>query len=218
MTHVIKRIITGTALSFVFWFIFFTLPSIIFTFLLLIILAQILLFEWKNIFSMRRPIFWFLMPLYPILPFLLLIHLNHDIAYRNLLIILFIVVFSFDTGSYLVGSIWGSHPIVSHVSPCKTWEGAIGGYVAACISLFILLVKSAIYKSWWFIAGFSFIVCSLSLLGDLFESYLKRQANIKDSGTILPGHGGCLDRFDGILFSVFLFFAFKHQLIHIFGL
>ncbi|GMU19837.1 MAG: hypothetical protein AMXMBFR12_10280 [Candidatus Babeliales bacterium] len=65
---------------------------------------------------------------------------------------------------------------------------------------------------------FTLLVCILSLIGDLFESWLKRRAGIKDSGTMLPGHGGFLDRFDGILFTVIFFYIFKDYLVKLFEL
>ena len=64
----------------------------------------------------------------------------------------------------------------------------------------------------------NFIVCSMAFVGDIFESFLKRQANIKDSGTILPGHGGFLDRFDAVMFAAYFFFFFRKELMHIFYL
>lgn len=217
MREIIKRIITGVTLGTIFWLSFLYLPSIYFSFILLGILLQIILFEWKNLFDLHKPIFWLLMPIYPVSPFLLLILMNHDPSYRNLLLILFILVSSHDTGSYIIGSMFGKHKIYPLISPSKTWEGFIGGYTFASIGLALLLWELNIEKSLWFILTFTLIVCLLSLCGDLFESWLKRRANIKNSGTILPGHGGFLDRFDGILFAIFFFFFFKESLIKLFG-
>ncbi len=218
MRTVIKRIATGFALGSLFWLSFAQLPPKFFSVVLVLILLQIIFFEWKNFFSIYRPMFWLLMPLYPILPFTLLIVMNQDPNYRSLLFILFIIVSSFDTGSYIAGNLFGKNLIAPNISPHKTWEGAIGGYFSTCIGLAIVLWQLELSKPWWFIATFTFIVCVLSLIGDMFESYLKRLAKIKDSGNILPGHGGFLDRFDGILFSVFFFFIFKCQLVSLFGL
>jgi phosphatidate cytidylyltransferase len=66
--------------------------------------------------------------------------------------------------------------------------------------------------------AFTFIICFLALCGDLFESFLKRKAHVKDSGHILPGHGGFLDRFDGIMFAALFFFIFKNQLVYMLGI
>jgi phosphatidate cytidylyltransferase len=210
------RVITAFVLGLGFWFSFIYLPSIVFTCILLAILAAIILFEWCNFFDISTPLFWVTLPFYPVLPFALLIAMNHNPEYRDLLLFLFILVSSHDTGSYIVGKACGKNPIAPRISPGKTWEGFAGGFLFACTGLSLVLWERGIYKPWWFIAGFTFIVCVLALLGDLFESYLKRRVRIKDSGDLLPGHGGFLDRFDGILFAVFFFYLLRNSLILIF--
>lgn len=211
-----KRLITGIFLGIGFWSIFVYLPAIYFTFTLLIILALIIVFDFRRLFPITKPIFWLTLPLYPILPFALLISLNHNPLYHDLLFILFILIFSFDTGSYVVGSLIGRNRISRSISPKKTWEGVIGGLIFACIGLYLILWEQGIYKPFGLIFSFTLIVCTLSLLGDLFESWLKRRAHIKDSATYLPGHGGFLDRFDGIMFAVFFFYLFKDPLLALF--
>lgn len=213
-----KRLATGFALGIVFWTLFAYLPPIYFSFVLALILLLIILFEWKNFFSMDKLSYWLVMPFYPILPFALLITMNQNPAYHSLLFILFIIVFSFDTGSYLVGNAMGYHKIAPRISPGKTWEGVLGGWIFAIVGLYLVLWELNKSASWWFIGVFSLVVCLLSLVGDLFESWLKRRAGIKDSGTLLPGHGGFLDRFDGILFTVFFFYVFKEYLLKLFHL
>lgn len=106
-----------------------------------------------------------------------------------------------DTGAYLVGSQWGKTPLLPRVSPKKTWEGSIGGmlitFLAAIVLYFTINELSLI--DWLILA---LIVSIFASLGDLVESMLKRSVNIKDSGTMLPGHGGLLDRFDGFIFCL----------------
>jgi phosphatidate cytidylyltransferase len=211
----IKRVITGTILGATFWILFLYLPAIYFSFVLGIILLQIILFEWRRLFKVSTPLFWLTLPFYPILPFALLIIMNQNPLYHDLLFILFILVSSHDTGSYIAGSLFGTHKICS-ISPGKTWEGLAGGWIAASIGLTLLLWEQDNLKPWWIIITFSGIVCTLALLGDLFESWLKRRAQIKHSGNILPGHGGFLDRFDGILFAVFFFYLLRDYLITLF--
>lgn len=218
LRKVAKRMITGIVLGLLFWLSFALLPPPFFTLILLGILGTIILFEWKNFFTVDQPTFWLLMPLYPILPFALLISMNEHPLYHKLLFILFILVSSFDTGSYIVGTAIGRHKIAPRISPGKSWEGLVGGYVFACIGLYFVLYELDALKSWWFLMIFTGFMCLLSLAGDLFESWLKRRAGIKDSGNLLPGHGGFLDRFDGILFAVFFFYIFKAPLIELFGL
>lgn len=213
-----KRSLTGLSLGIIFWTLFAYLPPIYFSMVLGFILLLIIIFEWKNFFNINKLSFWLIMPFYPILPFTFLITMNQNPVYHSLLFILFIIVFSFDTGSYFVGTILGFHKIAPAISPGKSWEGVLGGWIFACIGLVLVLWELNKTKSWWFIGIFSFIVCILSLIGDLFESWLKRRAGIKDSGTLLPGHGGFLDRFDGILFTVIFFYIFKDYLVNLFGL
>src|SRR5205807_6979541 len=98
-------------------------------------------------------------------------------------------------------------------SPGKSWEGVCGGYLFACASFAFLAYEYALTTPLWFNAGFTFITCVCACLGDLFESWLKRRVGIKDSGTSLPGHGGFLDRFDGILSTIFFFYVFRDILI-----
>lgn len=218
LTTFAKRLITGLALGIIFWTLFAYLPPIYFSFILGLILVLIITFEWKNFFNINKLSYWLIMPFYPILPFALLIAMNQNPLYHSLLFILFIIVFSFDTGSYFAGNAVGFHKLAPAISPGKTWEGVVGGWVFACIGLYLVLWELGKSESWWFIAIFSLFVCILSLIGDLFESWLKRRAGIKDSGTLLPGHGGFLDRFDGILFTVFFFSIFKDYLVRLFGL
>lgn len=218
LTKFAKRLFTGIILGLLFWTLFAYLPPIYFSCVLGIILLLIILFEWKNFFNIHKLSYWLIMPFYPILPFALLIAMNQNQQYHSLLFILFMIVFSFDTGSYLVGSTVGFHKIAPSISPGKTWEGVLGGWIFACIGLYIVLWELGRSESWKLIIIFSLFVCLLSLVGDLFESWLKRRAGIKDSGTLLPGHGGFLDRFDGILFTVFFFYIFKDFLVLLFNL
>lgn len=216
MKTFIKRAITGFFLGLLFWLSFVYFPPFYFSFILSGILATIIIFEWKNFFSVRRLAFWLTMPLYPILPFVILIVMNQNPIYHSLLFILFIIVSSFDTGSYIVGTFIGKHKLAPTISPSKTWEGVVGGYIFACIGLFLVLWELKKMQPLPVILMFTLCVCILSLIGDLFESWLKRLAQIKDSGNLLPGHGGFLDRFDGILFAVIFFYIFRDFLVELF--
>lgn len=218
LTQFAKRLLTGFMLGVGFWTLFAYLPPIYFSLVLGIILTLIIVYEWKNFFDVTNLSFWLIMPFYPILPFAFLISMNQNPAHHALLFVLFIIVFSFDTGSYLIGSAFGYHKIAPTISPKKSWEGVAGGWIFACIGLILVLWELGKSKSPLFIMTFTLLVCVLSLIGDLFESWLKRRAGIKDSGTMLPGHGGFLDRFDGILFTVIFFYIFKDYLVKLFEL
>ena len=218
MTEFIKRVITSFVLGSCFWISFIYLPPIYFSSVLIGILLVIILFELRRFFPSRRLSFWLLMPFYPILPFALLIYMNQHPLYHSLLLELFLLVASYDTGSYIFGRLIGKHKVAPSISPRKTWEGVFGGYIFAVTSLsFLVVYEQGKLISWWIILGFTLIICTLAFCGDLFESWLKRRAHIKHSGTWLPGHGGFLDRFDGIMFAVFFFYLFKNQLIVLFG-
>jgi len=110
-----------------------------------------------------------------------------------------LVTWATDVGAYAGGHLWGKHKLAPTISPGKTWEGAVSGILSAA---FAGLVLSKPFNFW---AGFSImagcILGVLAQLGDLTESLLKRYAGVKDSGDLIPGHGGILDRFDSLLFT-----------------
>lgn len=134
------------------------------------------------------------------------------------LFILFVGVWSFDIFSYYGGKLAGKHKLAPKISPGKTWEGLIVGFVLG-VTLFVVaglyLIPYEVIPSLGLvklIAG-GFIVVGASLLGDLSESVLKRDANMKDSGKILIGHGGVLDRLDSLLFAAPALFFFLEKVI-----
>jgi len=156
---------------------------------------------------------------YITLPIALILYmrLGNDITYYNsvLKIIPCGIIFSIwinDTMAYIVGSFIGKTPL-SKISPKKTWEGTIGGALLCIITISLIGKATGFYnyKNWIVIAS----CCAIfGTLGDLLESKLKRMANVKDSGTIMPGHGGFLDRFDSLLVAttfvaVYYFFVMR---------
>ncbi|MEW6991274.1 phosphatidate cytidylyltransferase [Colwelliaceae bacterium 6441] len=117
----------------------------------------------------------------------------------QLIMFLFLMVWSADVGAYFVGKSIGKHKLMPNVSPGKTTEGFIGGVIFACILVAILGVNLAWNpKQFALVIGITAFITTISVLGDLNESMFKRQAGIKDSGSILPGHGGVLDRIDSL--------------------
>ena len=118
----------------------------------------------------------------------------------------FIILWTSDSMAYIVGRLIGKHKLFERISPGKTWEGFFGGIVFSVLAgyLFAYFTDSSMLH--WMIMAV--IISVFGTLGDLSESLLKRSGDVKDSGTILPGHGGVLDRFDGILFSAPLILAY----------
>ena len=114
---------------------------------------------------------------------------------------IFIFIWFNDTGAFLFGCTLGRHKMFERVSPKKTWEGFAGGAFAAIVAGVALSHFSDIMSLWEWI-GMGLTVVATATLGDLIESVMKREMQIKDSGNILPGHGGMLDRFDSTLLAV----------------
>ena len=114
--------------------------------------------------------------------------------------ILIIIVIN-DTCAFFIGRATGKHPLASYISPQKTWEGAIGGLVTGIIVAVIVGIIFPIPINYWQMIVLGFIICVLAQLGDLVESLLKRNADVKDSGNLLPGHGGFLDRLDSFFLT-----------------
>lgn len=117
-----------------------------------------------------------------------------------------VIIFAADTGAYFTGRLWGKHALASRVSPKKTWEGVVGGIVLALIvaiipTLFFPMPMKQRLGFW----GLGILVAIFSIVGDLTVSLLKRQSGLKDSGQLLPGHGGILDRFDSVASGMLVF-------------
>lgn len=117
------------------------------------------------------------------------------------------VVWATDIGAYFVGRTFGGPKMAPRLSPNKTWSGLIGGMVSAAIvsvAVFVWADVQSITMSTGILVGlavFAALVALLSQAGDVYESSMKRRASVKDSGTIIPGHGGILDRVDGLMFA-----------------
>ena len=126
-----------------------------------------------------------------------------------LLIAVLVIIWCNDILAYLTGSFFGKHRLFERISPKKTWEGFAGGLIMALVAAFILsLFSSTLSVIEWLILAL--IIVLTATIGDLSESMLKRYAGVKDSGNLMPGHGGILDRFDAVLFATpFVFIYFK---------
>ncbi len=152
--------------------------------------------------------------IYIAIPFTLL----HEISYYDqfqfdanynygLLMGYFFVLWANDTGAYFIGKTFGKHKLFERISPKKTWEGSFGGAAFGLIMGYInaLLFPQMNTLTWM---GMALIIVVFGSLGDLVESLFKRSMDLKDSGKLLPGHGGVLDRFDGIFISAPMVFTY----------
>lgn len=120
---------------------------------------------------------------------------------RDWLLLALLVTFATDSGAFFVGRALGRHQMSPNISPGKTWEGAAGGLALAVVAALALGIWLDLSLPRWQLATIGATVGVVSQLGDLMESKLKRLSNVKDAGSLIPGHGGILDRLDSILFS-----------------
>jgi phosphatidate cytidylyltransferase len=120
---------------------------------------------------------------------------------RNLILGYFFLIWTNDTMAYLTGITIGKNKLLERISPKKTWEGVVGGFIFCIGIAYIISLFFSDLTTWQWIT-YGSIIAVFGTIGDLAESMLKRSADIKDSGTLLPGHGGILDRFDSLFLAV----------------
>lgn len=133
--------------------------------------------------------------------------LSSAIYHPRIVLGYFLILWTDDSAAYLVGKAFGAHPLFKRISPKKTWEGSLGG--AAC-ALVVAFLVSLYYtgQDWTRWMGMAMTIIVTGTFGDLIKSLMKRSLGLKDSGTILPGHGGMLDRFDSLLGSAPFVFCY----------
>lgn len=140
--------------------------------------------------------------IYIVLPISLLLLINLNPRGKAWIFFLLAIIFANDTGALYFGKLFGKHKLYQEISPNKTWEGAVGGLILS------LLIGLIFLRLWPFQQLDLWIICLILLLsvsaqiGDLSESMIKRNHGVDDSGFLLPGHGGFLDRIDGLLFAI----------------
>jgi phosphatidate cytidylyltransferase len=213
MKTLFLRTITGIIYLLVIGFaFFFSKTALLVVFSLFLIIA---LFEYNNLAKkfpvpknrMQHILLRHLLPLVWILiPVALLIYWCIMLNSTNIIVALFIVLCTNDTLAYVFGSLFGKHKIWPRVSPKKSWEGFLCGLLctmaASWVFIFIPYFQNNTFINPYLWMGFAFVVIIAGTFGDFAESMVKRFANQKDSGVMLPGHGGILDRIDSLLFAV----------------
>ncbi|MEO8400671.1 MAG: phosphatidate cytidylyltransferase [Gammaproteobacteria bacterium] len=164
--------------------------------LLLVVLYPVLSLGWG-----RGKIIRGLMGFFVLIPCWLAVNYirNVDGAGISMLLFLFIIIWGADSGAYFAGKWFGKHKLAPSVSPGKTWEGLFGALLTTVVITVLALWLTDSPSNLW-LGGIivSIVTVLFSILGDLFESMLKRQEGLKDSGHLLPGHGGILDRIDSL--------------------
>ncbi len=204
MLEINKRIITSLVLIIL---LFLTIYNEIFLFISLILIFFQIFYEFqlilKKIIPHKKAFFTFSILIFILTVLLILLtqiwiilsgnNLSHKI---NLLFIISICI-STDIGGFIFGKIFKGKKITK-ISPNKTYSGMLGSYTLSIITAFYFMS----YMNYNYIFLFSIILSTISQIGDLLISLLKRKANLKDTGNILPGHGGLLDRFDGLIFAL----------------
>lgn len=213
MNELLKRAVSGLFITIWIFSTILYFPKL-FVVSMIISLLSIYFFEWPRMTRQYQNLFF----IYPAIPFFLIISLQIS-GYELLNVLTFGACFLFDSCAYIFGKLFGKHKIVPAISPGKTIEGTLGGCLTLIFAYLLCrayLEKTSIY-SLLTIKNFliPIIISFLAFAGDLFESYLKRKSGIKDSGNILPGHGGLLDRFDSILFVIIFVFLFRNYFMYL---
>ena len=191
MNETLKRTLSGAVYVAIMWF--GTFCSELSFHILFAVILLVCLYEMYKLRKGKTKILPFLYVLSP----LLLVHFIKT----ELVLLMFILTWTFDTFAYLVGVKFGKHKILLTVSPKKSWEGFVGGFIFTVIAAYLTVSYfSEIELN-------QAIVISLFLpftatLGDFIESHYKREAGVKDSGNFIPGHGGMLDRMDAFMITI----------------
>ena len=191
-----KRIISGIIYVIIMWFgVSYSVFSYRLLFIILLILSV------YEMWLLRKGKSKILAFTYISTPFILAQYLIHDESNIKLMLFLFVLTWTFDTFAYIIGIKFGKTRILPSISPKKSWEGFLGGFISTIIIAYISHgyfnignIKTAL------IIGVTLPFTATA--GDFIESYYKRQAKVKDSGNIIPGHGGILDRMDAFIVTI----------------
>lgn len=153
-------------------------------------------------------------PFYVCLPLSLLLVIDRLPAGGLWIFFMLSVVFMGDTGAFYAGRLFGRHKLYPSVSPGKTWEGALGGFICSLGASLLFIYFFPLLRPGPRVLAVAGCLSLAGQIGDLVESMVKRSHGVKDSGRILPGHGGILDRIDSLLFSIPVFFIFLYGWVY----
>lgn len=211
-SHAISKvfnIISGMAIFFsVFLYLeniyTYALPTLILIYILVLFATGIFIKRHDILDTIIHSIFgqmYITMPL-SLLMFVSYLHTSAVNGYSYVLLLaIFVFIWVNDTGAYLFGSIFGKHKLIERISPNKSVEGFVSGVALAVISSFVFAYLFPDYSVFFWI-GYALVTSLFGTMGDLFESLIKRTYNLKDSGHLIPGHGGILDRIDSLLMAI----------------
>ena len=203
MSEFVKRVLSGVLYVVVLWSA--TSYSQVSFGILFIILGLICLFEMWMLRKGKSKIIPFIYVLTPFFIVQLFGFTDHNYPLKEFdsspVLILFVLTWVFDSFAYIIGSKFGKNRIMPKISPKKSWEGFFGGMAFTVISVYFL---NAFFDSFSmkFLLLLALIVPFTATAGDLIESHYKREAGVKDSGNLIPGHGGFLDRMDALMLSI----------------
>ncbi len=175
-----------------------------------IILLLFLLFFNEIRKKNRSPVFSIALVLFSLIYIVSPLYLGVELHLRDKsdfpkLLGLFVLVWTNDTFAYILGNLFGSRKLFERISPNKTVEGSFGGIAISLVAGYAIgTYLQPDLTLFWLVS--SLLISVFAVLGDLFESLIKRRANVKDTGNIMPGHGGMLDRFDAVFFSIPIFY------------
>ncbi|MDR3184135.1 MAG: phosphatidate cytidylyltransferase [Prevotellaceae bacterium] len=197
--------IAGIAFGIILWGTCFVLPAatlvlLLIVFVLLLLIVQLYEKDEKPFHTVACTLLGVFYIAAPLMLFNLL-----GLGNRPALLGLFIILWSSDVGAYVSGMLFGQkgkHKLFPSISPKKSWEGFFGGLLTALAAGYVLLVTGMLPYGLVHVLVISSLISVFGVFGDLVESMLKRSVGVKDSGRIMPGHGGLLDRFDAALFAL----------------
>ena len=203
MSETLKRVLSGVVYVTVMW-VGTSYSKTSFN-LLFAIIGTVSVYEMWKLRKGKTKILAFL---YVIIPFLLIQvfgmtnrDYSNSIFDPSLILLMFILTWTFDTFAYLLGVRFGKHKIMPSISPKKSWEGFAGGYIFTIIAAYITSEYFLLTDS-YLALKISFVLPFTATIGDFLESYYKREAGVKDSGSFIPGHGGILDRMDAFMITI----------------